>query len=223
MKVSLVAVTQPQVPGVSSPEDLLVYCARVSSPPNQTNLETGERLLRYCMRKKHWSVFEPVSMTVEIETSLAVATQLLRHRSFTFQQFSQRYSDASGLGFETVRPRRQDERNRQSSHDDLDSSAWAWFWAETDDLQTQAKEIYRKALSLGIAKESARFLLPQSTTTRLYMTGSVRSWATYFLVRRWGEGVQLEHREVAEAAWLVFKEQFPMVAGALADAREEEK
>lgn len=218
MKVSLVAITQPLIPGISSAEDLLVYTARVSSPSNRLNLETGERLLRYCLRKAHWSVFEQASMTVEVETSLAIATQILRHRSFTFQQFSQRYSDASGLGFEDIRPRRQDEKSRQSSHDDLDPDVYKWFRKELSNAEESARQNYQTALRNGVAKESARFLLPQSTTTRLYMNGCVRSWIHYLQARRAPE-TQAEHREVAEAVWGVFKEQFPMVAKAL----EEEK
>lgn len=220
MKVSLVAVTQPapalQAQGIRTAEDLMVYAARVSSPQNQLNTDTGERLLRYCLRNGHWSVFETVSCTMEVETSLAIATQILRHRSFTFQQFSQRYADVSAMGFEEINPRRQDTTNRQSSHDDLSDDDKAWFANRLWEAKTYSSNAYREALARGIAKESARFLLPQSTTTRLYMSGSVRSWATYFMVRR-EASTQAEHREVAEAAWGVFAEQFPVVAKALGE------
>jgi thymidylate synthase (FAD) len=208
----LVAVSQPLVEGIRTAEDLIVYCARVSSPDNQTNTETAPRLLAYCLRNKHWSVFEQADMTLEIETSRAIAQQIIRHRSFTYQEWSLRYSKAS-LGFESVSPRRQDAKNRQSSHDDLPEDVRGWFdlamyWTEQD-----ATRRYEEALRLGIAKESARFLLPLNTRTRLYMKGSVRSWLTYFMARL-DISTQKEHREVAQAAYAIFKEQFPVVAEA---------
>lgn len=191
----------------------MVYCARVSSPNNQSNHEMGERLLRYCMRHGHWSVFEMADMTVEIETSRAIAAQILRHRSFSFQEFSQRYAAAT-LGFEGVDPRRQDEKNRQASHDDLPESTRWWFQRIKDRLEEDAQAAYEDALRQGIAKESARFLLPLSVRTRLYMKGSVRSWIHYLQVRD-ADGVQAEHRDIAREVRRVFAEAFPLTAKAL--------
>ncbi len=206
MNVKFIAVTHPS--GGMSPEDLMVYCARVSSPANQANLETGGRLLRYCIKNGHWSVFEMADMTVEIETSRAIAAQILRHRSFTFQEFSQRYAKAD-LGFEDVRPRKQDEKNRQNSTDDLEGCAQFWFEQYLSEIQGKAEEYYQNCLRMGIAKESARFLLPLSTTTRLYMKGSVRSWIHYLQARTHGS-TQKEHRDIAELIKLEFKTQFPI-------------
>lgn len=212
MNVKLIAVTQAQA-GIS-PEELMVYCARVSSPQNQDNHDSGAKLLGYCMRNGHWSVFETVSMTVEITTSVAIATQILRHRSFTFQQFSQRYADASQLGFEQVQVRRQDTKNRQNSIDDLPEETRDWFRFELGILEARIKWLYGEALRRHIAKECARFVLPQNTTTRLYMTGSCRSFIHY-LQTRCDPATQLEHREVALLIRDVFAEQFPTVASLL--------
>lgn len=215
MKVSLVAVTQPAPMdgGPRTAEELMVYCARVSSPSNQGNHETGERLLRYCMVHGHWSVFEMADMTVEVETSRAIAAQILRHRSFSFQEFSQRYAAAT-LGFEDVQPRRQDYQNRQASHDDLPVEIRAWFDRIERETVSYAIRNYESALAAGIAKESARFLLPLSVRTRLYMKGSVRSWIHYLQARD-ADGVQAEHRDVAREVRRIFAEAFPLTAKAL--------
>lgn len=218
MKVTLIAVTKPWVTpdGPKTAEELMVYTARVSSPDNQSNHDTGERLLRYCMKHGHWSVFEQADMTVEIETSRAIAAQILRHRSFAFQEFSQRYSKAD-LGFEEVRPRRQDAKNRQASHDDLSHEVLTWFDEARAENERVALMTYKAALASGIAKESARFLLPLSVRTRLYMKGSVRSWIHYLAVRD-ADGVQQEHREVAQAIRPLFASCFPLTAKAMEEA-----
>ncbi len=200
MKVKLVSVTPDA-------EKLMAYCARVSNPANQENPEYS-RLLRYCANHGHWSVFEMADMTVEIETSRAVSAQLLRHRSFVFQEFSQRYAAAT-LGFEDITPRRQDDKNRQNSTEDLEPRILSWFQKRMDDIEKESQMAYELALDLGIAKESARFLLPLSTTTRLYMKGSVRSWIHYLKVRL-DKSTQKEHRDIAELIMLEFKTQFPI-------------
>ncbi len=216
MQVKFVAVTTPavelQAQGIRTAEDLISYCARVSNSSNQLNVETGPKLLKYCLRMGHVSVFEVASLTLEIETSRAIAAQILRHRSFTFQEHSQRYSTVGG--FEEILPRRQDTKNRQNSIDDLPDEVFNWFRDEIECTQEQAYALYNEAVGRGIAKESARFLLPLSVKTRLYMTGSVRSWLFYLKARTSSE-TQLEHRQVAEACKAIFTQQFPVVAEAV--------
>jgi len=214
MKVSLVAMSTPVVPGLKTAEDLIVYTARVSNPNNQLATETGAGLLKYCLRQQHWSVFEVASMTVEIETSRAISAQILRHRSFTFQEFSQRYANATQLGFEEVVPRRQDLKNRQSSLDDLSDDVREEFWAAMEEHQRHSKAFYERFTAAGVAKECARFFLPLSTATRLYMTGCARSWITY-LRSRCDISSQKEHRDVAEAIKRIFIKQFPVISEAL--------
>lgn len=217
MKARAVAVSRP-LDQSQTPEDLMVYCARVSSPSNQHALDTGAKLLKYCIKNGHWSVFEQADLTIELETSRAIAAQLLRHRSFTFQEFSQRYAVAD-LGHEDVEARMQDSKNRQSSTpaspmiDDAFREAHARVWGV-------AKAAYDEAIGAGIAKEVARFLLPLSTTTRLYMKGTVRSWIHYFEVRT-KDGVQKEHRELALEARDVFSEHFPITSEALGYVRRQ--
>lgn len=217
--VRLVAVSAPVVPGLQTAEDLVVYCARVSSPQNQLDVATAPRLLRYCLRKGHWSVFETVSATLEITTSRAIAAQILRHRSFTFQEFSQRYAVVPHE-YENVEPRRQDEKNRQASHNDLPKEVKDWWYQTQLDLGAAAWLAYGEALERGIARETARFLLPLSTTTRLYMTGNLRSWLFYTQTRLTPE-TQQEHREVALAAWGVLSEVFPVTFKAMAEQNHE--
>ncbi len=211
MQVKLISVTQPVDPNIS-PEQLIVYTARVSSPQNQANLDTAPRLLRYCIKNSHWSVFSMTDLTLEIDTSRGISAQILRHKSFDFQEFSQRYAEA--FGFEIYEARRQDDKNRQNSTDDLSAETKAWFLAAQNKINGEATALYKEALSLGIAKECARFLLPMSVSTRIYIKGSIRSWIHYFQVRR-GNGTQKEHKDIAEAAWLVFKAQFPNIAEAI--------
>lgn len=194
-------------------EEKIIRIARVSNPANQENPEYA-RLLRYCVRHGHWSVFEHAHMTMYIETSLAVATQILRHRSFTFQQFSQRYADPTELGFERVELRKQADKNRQSSSEIIDTFIEASLLQEWRELQEKTENLYRNMLTFGVAKECARFILPQCTTTRLYMTGNIRSWIHYLQLRT-QENVQKEHREVALSIQKFFIREFPVIAEAL--------
>lgn len=220
-------------------ETTMAYVARVSNPAGQaaTTADNGARLLRYCLRHGHWSVFEHAHMTVEVTTSLAVAAQLLRHRSFTFQQFSQRYaavgvqegpkgptnSGASpanprgpeALPFQPVHLRMQDVSNRQASTDDCPEAIQAEFQRRMRAHLVGAQRLYEDMLAAGVARECARFILPQCTTTRLYMTGNCRSWIHY-LEARCAAGTQAEHRAVAAAIREVFEGVFPVVAAALA-------
>lgn len=213
MKVRLVATTVPRLrvetPDLSA-EGLIAYCARVSSP-NQDNPKYAG-LLRYCIDHKHWSIFEQADMTLEIETSRAIASQLLRHKSFVFQQHSLRYSEATE--FEVYDARRQDDKNRQNSIDDMSYEDKKWFIDAQDITNRGAVALYNGALARGIAKEQARFLLPLSTRTRLYMKGSVRSWIHYIEVRA-DVSTQKEHRDIALDAKRIFTEEFPKIAEAL--------
>jgi thymidylate synthase (FAD) len=187
--------------------------ARVSNPANQDNPDVT-RLLVYCITHQHWSVFEHAHMTLEIETSLAIAAQILRHRSFTFQQFSQRYSDASQLGFEPIEFRQQAEKNRQGSTTPLEGGAAFKANMLISELLAEAEYTYRELLHLGVARECARMVLPQATSTRLYMTGNIRSWIHYLQLRTQPD-TQLEHRQVAEAAQAIFVTQLPVISEAL--------
>lgn len=203
MNVKLISVTPDA-------EKIIAYCARVSSP-NQENPEI-EKLLKYCIKEKHWSIFEMADMTVEIETTRAIAPQILRHRSFNFQEFSMRYAQAQG--FEVYEARRQDLKNRQNSINDLSPETQGWFQQSQQIINDLANNLYKEALDKGIAKECARNLLPLSTKTRLYMKGSVRSWITYLMVRC-DKATQKEHRDIAEAIKVIFIKEFPIIAKAL--------
>ena len=214
MSAMLAALTQPLglPPEVKTAEDLIVYCARVSNPDNQISVETGEHLLRYCVKKGHWSVFETASMTVEIETTRAISAQLLRHRSFTFQEFSQRYASVFGRPV-ISEARMQDAKNRQSSTK-CESEETQWWWERAQRKAfAEAEEAYADAIARGIAKEVARMVLPLATPTRLYMTGSVRSWIHY-LEQRLDPTTQLEHRMVALDVADVFCTNFPVISEA---------
>jgi thymidylate synthase (FAD) len=213
MQVRLISVTAPRilVEGESlTPEGLMAYCARVSSPHQETS--DYEKLLGYCIANKHWSVFEMADMTVEIVTSRAISPQILRHRSFQFQEFSQRYARAQEI--EHYLPRGQDSRNRQNSLENLDESAIAWFDEAQEEIARLSLERYNTALGKGIAKECARVLLPLGTRTKLYMKGSVRSWIHYLEVRT-AKSTQKEHRDIAVAIQKIFMEEFPVTALAL--------
>ena len=195
-------------------EQLMAYVARVSNPSNQDN-EKYAGLLKYCIKHNHWSVFEQSSMTLEIETTRAIAAQILRHRSFTFQEFSQRYAASTALGdIDLPELRRQDLKNRQNSTDDLDPEMVEKFEKQMITLFSSAKSLYEQMLSQGVAKECARMVLPLCTPTRIYMTGSCRSWIHYINLRS-AHGTQKEHMEIAEACRKVFTEQFPAVSEAL--------
>ena len=207
MTVKLVSVTPDA-------EQTMAYIARVSNPSNQDN-EKYAGLLKYCIKHNHWSVFEQSSMTLEIETTRAIAAQILRHRSFTFQEFSQRYAASTALGnIELPELRRQDLKNRQNSTDDLDSEVVETLNKQMITLFSSAKSLYEQMLSQGVAKECARMVLPLCTPTRIYMTGSCRSWIHYINLRS-AHGTQKEHMDIAEACRKVFTEQFPSVSEAL--------
>jgi thymidylate synthase (FAD) len=208
MTVKLVSVTPDA-------EQTMAYVARVSNPANQEN-ENYAGLLRYCIKHNHWSVFEQSFMTLEIETTRAIAAQILRHRSFTFQEFSQRYADSSLLSKAIPLPelRRQDTKNRQNSIDDLDQKTIDLLTRQMDTLFSSSMALYQQMLDRGVAKECARNVLPLCTPTRIYMSGSCRSWIHYINLRS-ANGTQKEHMVVAEACKKVFVEQFPTVAEAL--------
>ena len=207
MSVKLISVTPDA-------EQTMAYVARVSNPSNQDN-ENYAGLLRYCIKHNHWSVFEQAFMTLEIETTRGLAAQILRHRSFTYQEFSQRYPDSSLLGDIPVPElRRQDTKNRQNSIDDVDPFVVQKYQILVQDHFKHAMDIYQKMLEDGIAKECARFVLPLATPTRLYMSGSCRSWIHYINLRS-ANGTQKEHMDIAEECKKIFSEQFPTVAEAL--------
>ena len=207
MTVELVSITP-------NAEKTMAYIARVSNPSNQDN-EKFAGLLKYCIKHNHWSVFEQSSMTLQIETTRAIAAQILRHRSFTFQEFSQRYAASTALGnIELPELRRQDLKNRQNSTDDLDPEMVEKFNKQMITLFSSAKSLYEQMLEQGVAKECARMVLPLCTPTRIYMTGSCRSWAHYINLRS-AHGTQKEHMEIVEGCRKVFIEQFPSVSEAL--------
>ena len=195
-------------------EKTMAFIARVSNPSNQAS-ENYAKLLAYCIKHNHWSVFEQASMSLEIETTRGIAAQILRHRSFTFQEFSQRYADSSLLGEIPVPElRRQDTKNRQNSIDDLSDDMKRDLWLKINDHFQEAMQLYKELLDKGVAKECARFVLPLATPTRIYMTGSCRSWIHYINLRS-AHGTQKEHMDIALACREVFKQQFPSVAEAL--------
>ena len=213
MQVRLVSVTTPLIElegQQTTPEGLIAYCARVSSPHQES--ADYEKLLAYCIRNRHWSIFEMADMTVEIVTSRAIAPQILRHKSFSFQEFSQRYAKAQAI--EKYQPRRQDDKNRQNSLDDLPAETVAWFDEAQEKVAATGMELYEAALEKGIAKECARVLLPLGTQTKLYMKGSVRSWIHYLEVRT-DKSTQKEHRDIADEVMKFFTEQFPVTSRAL--------
>jgi len=196
-------------------EKTMAYIARVSNPSNQEN-EKYSGLLKYCIKHNHWSVFEQSSMTLEIETTRGLAAQILRHRSFTYQEFSQRYADTKLLDDNIPLPklRKQDLKNRQNSTDDLDEFLVQDFELEMAKLFESSMNLYNRMLEQGVAKECARFVLPLATPTRLYMTGSCRSWIHYINLRS-AHGTQKEHMNIAEECRRIFTEQFPAVSEAL--------
>ena len=206
-KVKLISVTPDA-------EKHIAYVARVSNPKNQEN-EKFSGLLKYCIKHGHWSIFEQSFMTLEIETTRGIAAQILRHRSFTYQEFSQRYADSNLLGnVELPELRRQDTKNRQNSIDDLDPEVIETLNKQMKTLFSSAYALYNQMLEDGVAKECARFVLPLATPTRLYMTGSARSWIHYIKLRT-GHGTQKEHMDVANECKKIFTEQFPTIAEAL--------
>ena len=208
MSVKLISVTPDA-------EQTMAYVARVSNPNNQENPNYA-KLLGYCIKHNHWSVFEQSFMTLEIETTRGLAAQILRHRSFTYQEFSQRYADSSLLSEKIELPelRRQDTKNRQNSIDDIDPFVKQEFEIKMRKHFDEAMVLYQSMLDMGIAKECARFVLPLATPTRIYMTGSVRSWIHYIDLRS-ANGTQKEHMDIALGAKQIFIEQFPAVAEAM--------
>lgn len=213
MNVKLVSITQSLVEEKSlSPEELIVYIARVSNPSNQLNSETSDKLTAYLVKNKHWSPFEMVDMTVEIVTSRDIAQQILRHRSFSFQEFSQRYAKITEM--EPLQLRYQADKNRQSSADRLSDQDDEKFSVKALQLIAHAQKLYGEMLDAGVAKECARFVLPLTTQTKIYMKGSIRSWIHYLQIRV-DAHVQLEHRQVALAILDIFKTNFPNISKAL--------
>jgi thymidylate synthase (FAD) len=215
LKVSLVSSSEPSkelvAQGIVNAQELVAYCARVSNPANQTNTETSEKLIRYLIKHQHWSPLEMVSACLEIETTRDIARQILRHRSFSFQEFSQRYAVAD-LGFEFKEARLQDTKNRQNSIEIEDTRLQLNWETQQDYVVVAAQKTYRWALEHGIAKEQARAVLPEGlTVSRLYMQGTLRSWLHYIELRS-GPETQKEHREVAQACAGALESIFPMVS-----------
>ena len=196
-------------------EKMIAWCARVSNPSNQSN-EEYSKLLKYCIDHQHWSIFEQASLTLEINTTRGIAAQILRHRSFTFQEFSQRYADASYLseGIPMFELRGQDTKNRQNSIDNIDEYKEVIYKAQIRELFAKSKALYDMMIKDGVAKECARFVLPLATPTRLYMTGTVRSWIHYIDLRS-GHVTQKEHASIANMCKDIFSERFPVISQAL--------
>jgi thymidylate synthase (FAD) len=203
--VSLVSITPDA-------QHLIAYCARVSNPSNQQNLDTEEKLLRYLIKHSHWSPFEMAHMVVEINTTRAIAAQILRHRSFSFQEFSQRYADVTSIGSPMIPMlRRQDLKNRQNSIDDLDTKKKEVFYRRIGQLFAEVDDLYREMVSSGVAKECARAILPMASPSRLYMAGSIRSFIHYCQVRC-DVSTQLEHRVIAEQVRQILHQQIPALS-----------
>ncbi len=215
--VKLVAVTQPKVEGIANAQEFVAYAARVSNPGNQLNTETSVKLLKYLLKNRHWSPFEMVHATLEINTTREIAHQIVRHRSFAFQEFSQRYADVREMGFTLAEARLQDQKNRQNSID-LDDLVIQENWKQIQqDVLRVSTEAYDWALRNGLAKEVARKALPEGlTNSRLYMSGSLRSWIHYLQARLY-IGTQKEHREVAEGAKLALQTEFPDILDLISD------
>lgn len=213
MSVKLMAVTR----GVGElqdrdAQDVISYITRVSNSSNQANFDTSAKLLAYCIKNQHWSPFEHAFLTIEIETSRAIAAQILRHRSFTFQEFSQRYAKALDVLY--YEARQQDVKNRQNSTDTLNEETKKWFQQVQEEIWKMSYQIYSDALDKGVAKECARFILPLNTATKIYMTGSARSWIHYIQLRC-DKATQLEHRIIADGCKAIFLNEFPDIAKAL--------
>ncbi len=202
-------------------EKHIAYCARVSNPNNQDS-EKFAGLLKYCIKHQHWSIFEQAFMSLEIETTRGLAAQVLRHRSFTFQEFSQRYASTNLLSSEIELPelRRQDDKNRQNSIDDLDPEVVDKINRQMITLFSSASSLYNQMLDAGVAKECARFVLPLAVPTRMYMTGSLRSWITYIALRE-KNGTQKEHMDLAKSCKEIFCKEFPVIAEAMGGADNE--
>lgn len=217
MKAKLISYTKQSEEissiGIEGVEDMIAYVARVSNPANQANSKTSKKLIKYLIENRHWSPFEMVDVTLEIETTRDIARQMLRHRSFSFQEFSQRYSDVSALGdmFEYSEVRLQDPKNRQNSLLGADEELRIYWEDVQRSVINTCEQVYRKAIERGIAKEVARKVLPEGLTkSRLYMKGSIRSWIHYLEVRGPGSGTQKEHMQIAECISKAIAEIFPI-------------
>lgn len=214
--VKLVSITKPTLEKELTPEEFIVYIARVSNPSNQLNTETTPRLLQYLIKHKHWSPFEFVDMTVEIITRRSIAAQILRHKSFSFQEFSQRYSSATSI--QPIELRKQAEKNRQSSSEEYDPS-WVGDVRLSDivDGHFQASlNLYNSMLEAGIAREVARDILPLATETTMYMKGNLRSWIHYLQLRM-AEDTQKEHREIANGIFEILQQNFPVISSIISN------
>lgn len=218
MNVELVSITKSYLKQDLLPEELIVYIARVSNPSNQNNTETSERLINYMIKNKHWSPFEMVDMTVEIKTSRGIAQQILRHRSFSFQEFSQRYAEITEM--ENIQLRKTGSTNRQSSLEECNPMIQNFYGDKvkaSDAIESfliKSEYLYKELLNSGVAKECARFILPLTTSTTIYMKGSIRSWIHYLQIRC-NKHTQLEHREIALKIKEIFNNNFPTISKAL--------
>lgn len=213
MQAKLVSITEPKINSVAmTAEELIVYCARVSNPENQLNTETAPKLIKYLIDHKHWSPMEMVSMCIEINTSRAIAAQILRHRSFSFQEFSQRYSTATRL--EQIELRKQGETNRQVGDVPLNFAKNIEIFDKIKKLQDQTLDLYEELISQNVAKECARMILPLNTSTTLYMSGNIRSWIHYLQIRS-NQDTQKEHRNIALDIKKIFTRNFPCISDAL--------
>lgn len=211
MQVKLISYTKPHnLDNIKNTQDLVAYCARVSNPTNQMNTETNDRLINYLINHQHWSPLEMVNVCLEIETTRDIARQILRHRSFSFQEFSQRYAEVN-LDWQTREARLQDKKNRQNSIETDDQKLEHLWELYQETVQIHAEKAYKWAIENGVAKEQARVVLPEGMTpSRLYMNGSLRSWVHYIQLRT-EKGTQKEHREVANACAKAIEEVFPMI------------
>ena len=209
MSVKLVSITHPKMDGLSTAEELISYCARVSNPSNQMNMDSSPKLLSYLIKHKHWSPFEMVDMTVSIATRRSIAAQILRHRSFSFQEFSQRYSTATDV--QQIELRKQGKTNRQSSEEIILDSTLSKM---VDNHLEKSKELYQYLIDEGVSRETARDVLPLATETTMYMKGSIRSWIHY-LDLRCADDTQLEHRIIANNIKEIFIINFPNISEAL--------
>ena len=202
-KVKLVSVSKPVIEECATAEELIAFCARVSNPNNQANHDTSEKLLKFCADNAHWSIFETVSVCLEIKTTRDIGRQILRHRSFSFQEFSQRYAEVDENSFEIRECRLQDKKNRQNSVETSEKWLNDWWTLNQARHRDAAISLYKSALEKGIAKEQARCVLPEGMTmSRMYMNGTLRSWIHYCQLRM-GNGTQKEHMEIANACWAI--------------------
>ena len=215
MKVRMISYSKPhaniEAEGLTTTQDLIAFCARVSNPSNQMNADTSEKLIKYLVKHKHWSPLEMASVCMEVTTTRDIARQMLRHRSFSFQEFSQRYADPTkDLDFVLREARLQDKNNRQNSVETNDASTIAWWDAQQKFIIDRVKDIYSQAIEKGIAKEQARAILPEgNTVSRMYVNGTLRSWVHFIEVRS-GNGTQKEHMEIAKEIACAIAEIFPM-------------